>query len=211
MQDISGDDRWDGRNDDNKTICRPRDAHSVRGSGSRGNATVEDLTATCSMPPSRPVTPGDRPVGDLLPLPIRSIADIEAIEAQPLASRALPESTYEAIAAAARRTPGAKALSFFAKADGYKRTFTWTYAELLADITRAANAFHALGVSADHPVAFVLPNLPETHFTSGAPKSSRCGVRDQSAAGLRRGARHFKPRVRALWCGANAGQIDHEL
>ena len=36
---------------------------------------------------------------------------------------------------------------------------------MLADITRAANAFHAFGVSADHPVAFVLPNLPETHFT----------------------------------------------
>ena len=96
---------------------------------------------------------------------LRSIADIEAIEAQPLASRALPESTYEAIAATARRTPGAQALSFFAKADSYKRSFTWTYAELLAEITRSANAFHALGVSADHPVAFVLPNLPETHFT----------------------------------------------
>ena len=50
-------------------------------------------------------------------------------------------------------------------ADSYTRSFTWTYAELLAEITRAANAFHALGVSADHPVAFVLPNLPETHFT----------------------------------------------
>jgi fatty-acyl-CoA synthase len=98
-------------------------------------------------------------------MPIRNIADIETIEAQPLASRALPESTYEAIAATARRTPGAQALSFFAKADSYKRSFTWTYAELLAEITRAANAFHALGVSADHPVAFVLPNLPETHFT----------------------------------------------
>jgi fatty-acyl-CoA synthase len=98
-------------------------------------------------------------------MPIRNIADIEAIEAQPLASRALPESTYEAIAAAARRTPDAKALSFFAKADDYKRTFTWTYAEVLAEITQAANAFHALGVSTDHPVAFVLPNLPETHFT----------------------------------------------
>ena len=96
---------------------------------------------------------------------LRSIADIEAIEAQPLASWALPELTYEAIAATARRTPGAQALSFFAKADSHKRTFTWSYAELLADITRAANAFHAFGVDAEHPVAFVLPNLPETHFT----------------------------------------------
>ena len=32
-------------------------------------------------------------------------------------------------------------------------------------MTRAANAFHTFGVTSDHPVAFVLPNLPETHFT----------------------------------------------
>ncbi|MGZ9032746.1 MAG: AMP-binding protein, partial [Burkholderiaceae bacterium] len=98
-------------------------------------------------------------------MPIRNIADIEAIEAQPLADRGLPESTYDAVAGTARRRPNAAALSFFLTADTYKRAFTWTYAELLADITRAANAFHAFGASADHPVAFVLPNLPETHFT----------------------------------------------
>ena len=35
----------------------------------------------------------------------------------------------------------------------------------MADVTRAANFFHACGVTSEHPVAFVLPNLPETHFT----------------------------------------------
>ncbi|PVE21692.1 acyl-CoA synthetase [Microvirga sp. KLBC 81] len=98
-------------------------------------------------------------------MPIRSIADIEAMEALPLADRGLPRTTYEALAATAQRTPDAKALSFFLASDTYDHVFTWSYAELLADVTRAANAFHAFGVSADHPVAFVLPNLPETHFT----------------------------------------------
>ena len=32
-------------------------------------------------------------------------------------------------------------------------------------MTRAANLFAAHGVAADRPVAYVLPNLPETHFT----------------------------------------------
>jgi fatty-acyl-CoA synthase len=32
-------------------------------------------------------------------------------------------------------------------------------------VTRAANVFAALGVATDRPAAFVLPNLPETHFT----------------------------------------------
>ena len=31
-------------------------------------------------------------------------------------------------------------------------------------MTRAANVFAALGVAADRPVAYVLPNLPDTHF-----------------------------------------------
>lgn len=98
-------------------------------------------------------------------MPIRSIVDIEAIEALPLAGRGLPRTTYELLAATTKRTPDAKALSFFLTSESYDHVFTWSYAELLADITRAANAFHALGVSDEHPVAFVLPNLPETHFT----------------------------------------------
>lgn len=97
-------------------------------------------------------------------MPIRNITDIEAVEAQPLAERNLPRSTYEALAATANRIPDATALSFFLTVDTHKRAFAWTYAELLADITRAANAFHAFGVDAEHPVAFVLPNLPEAHF-----------------------------------------------
>jgi fatty-acyl-CoA synthase len=98
-------------------------------------------------------------------MPVRNPSDIEAIEATPLSSRALPGNTYAALLASAERTPEAKALSFFLNADAFERAHTWTYRELLADITRAANFFHELGVTPEHPVAFVLPNLPETHFT----------------------------------------------
>jgi acyl-CoA synthetase (AMP-forming)/AMP-acid ligase II len=95
---------------------------------------------------------------------IRNLRDIEALEAQPLSSHRLPRTSYEALAATAARTPDAKALSFFLSADACGQAFVWTYADLLADVTRAANAFHELGVAPEHPVAFVLPNLPETHF-----------------------------------------------
>lgn len=96
---------------------------------------------------------------------IKSLSEIEAIEARPLAEWGLPASTYDALVASANRSPDAKALSFFLTADTYDRAYTWTYAELIGDITRAANAFHSFGVAPEHPVAFVLPNLPETHFT----------------------------------------------
>jgi fatty-acyl-CoA synthase len=50
-------------------------------------------------------------------------------------------------------------------ADRLDATHVWTYGELVADVTRAANLLAALGVATDRPAAFVLPNLPETHFT----------------------------------------------
>jgi fatty-acyl-CoA synthase len=96
---------------------------------------------------------------------VRSLLDIEAIEALPLRDRGLPRTTYDVFVGGAKRWPDRKALSFFLTADTYQRAQTWTYAELLAEITRTANALHALGVSGEHPVAYVLPNLPETHFT----------------------------------------------
>ncbi|MDP3898102.1 MAG: AMP-binding protein, partial [Mesorhizobium sp.] len=96
---------------------------------------------------------------------VASMADIEAIEATPLSSRTLPQNSYDAIAATAGLMPDAPALSFFASAADFTHAHKWTYAELLADITRAANLFHVLGVTREAPVAFLLPNLPETHFT----------------------------------------------
>ena len=96
---------------------------------------------------------------------VRSLSDIAAIEAVPLIERGLPESTYAALVASAKRTPNATALTFFRSADRLDDTHVWTYAELVADVTRAANLFASLGVATDRPAAFVLPNLPETHFT----------------------------------------------
>jgi fatty-acyl-CoA synthase len=97
-------------------------------------------------------------------VPIRNQSDIAAIEAIPLSERALPESSYAALIEASKRSPDSQALSFFLSADRLDEAHVWTYAELVAEVTRAANLFAALGVAADRPVAYVLPNLPETHF-----------------------------------------------
>jgi fatty-acyl-CoA synthase len=96
---------------------------------------------------------------------VRSLSDIVAIEAVPLIERDLPESTYAVLVASAKRTPDATALTFFRSADRLDDTHVWNYAELVYEVTRAANVFAALGVATDRPAAFVLPNLPETHFT----------------------------------------------
>jgi fatty-acyl-CoA synthase len=96
---------------------------------------------------------------------VKNLSDIAAIEAVPLVERGLPESTYAALVASGKRTPDRTALTFFLSAERLDKTHAWTYAELVSDVTRAANVFASLGVTADGPAAFVLPNLPETHFT----------------------------------------------
>jgi fatty-acyl-CoA synthase len=96
---------------------------------------------------------------------VQSLNDIESLERVPLSERGLASSTYEALRCAAGRTPDAPALSFFADATDFKSTHDWSYSELFADITRAANAFHDLGIKPGEVIAFILPNLPETHFT----------------------------------------------
>lgn len=76
----------------------------------------------------------------------------------------LPGSTYDMIRQGAALNPEAPALSFFLQADAYKQAETWSYRQLLQQITRTANFFHGLGASKDSVIAFILPNLPETHF-----------------------------------------------
>lgn len=96
---------------------------------------------------------------------VSSLADIRTIERTALRDRNLPASTYAALQAQAQQTPKGSALRFFLDAHLFTRTHDWSYARLFADITRTANALYDLGVGPRDVVAFVLPNLPETHFT----------------------------------------------
>ncbi|MBV8503321.1 MAG: acyl-CoA synthetase [Paucibacter sp.] len=93
---------------------------------------------------------------------ITSLADVLALEAEP--APALPSSSYELIAAAAAAHPSAPALSFFARVEDHASPLVWSYAELLDGIHATANLLHELGVGPSDVVAFVLPNLPQTHL-----------------------------------------------
>lgn len=95
---------------------------------------------------------------------ITTIRDVERAEAAGLPAD-LPASTYEMIRRGANLNPDAPALSFFLTTDEHRKPETWSYRALLEDITRTANFFHEIGVTKDTVLAFVLPNLPETHFT----------------------------------------------
>lgn len=96
--------------------------------------------------------------------PVATIAEVLSIEAPGLPQN-LPQSTFALIQEGAAINPNAPALSFFMSAEKCHEAERWTYRQLVQRITQAANAFHALGVGKDDVIAFVLPNLPETHFT----------------------------------------------
>jgi len=95
---------------------------------------------------------------------VASIADIQRMERIPLGERNLPDSTYAMLKAGAEIAPDAPALSFFLRAKDYRQPTVWTHRQLLRGIHRAANTFRRLGIQRDDVVAFVLPNLPQTHF-----------------------------------------------
>lgn len=97
---------------------------------------------------------------------IASITDLTALEGE-LGGRlppSLPSSTYEMIGATARAHPHAPALSFFQRIEDHASPQRWDYRTLFGRITATANLLHELGVGSDDAVAFVLPNLPETHL-----------------------------------------------
>lgn len=93
---------------------------------------------------------------------IGSMADVLAIERTP---PRLPASTYEMIRAGASVNPSAPALSFFLRVQDHARPTTCSYESFFARITATTNFFHSLGVGKDDVIAFVLPNVPETHLT----------------------------------------------
>lgn len=95
---------------------------------------------------------------------LRTLADIHALERTPLEQHDLPASTYEMLLRSARRHGPRPALSFFASMATLDQPRTWSYNGLLSEIHRFANALHSRGYGAEDVVAYVLPNVPETHF-----------------------------------------------
>ncbi|MFJ9867941.1 acyl-CoA synthetase [Streptomyces sp. NPDC101165] len=87
--------------------------------------------------------------------------DLAAIEATPLAQRGLPATSYELLRRAAEQWPERTALTVLPDAASWRSPRSRTYAELLADVHRTANALHRLGVRRHDTVALLSPNCDE--------------------------------------------------
>ncbi len=90
---------------------------------------------------------------------IATLADKQAVEAEmPWRDRWRARSLYEQLVETAGRFPDRPALSFQLKSGPRDKAVTLSWAEVRAEVTRAANLFRRLGVGPGDTVAFVLPN-----------------------------------------------------
>ena len=107
---------------------------------------------------------------------ISSATDIAQLEqAVPFEKACQFTNTYDAIKATADRIPNHTAISFFLNGKDYKKPIDINYQTLINKITQTSNFFNNLGLSSDDVVAFILPNLPETHYVLWGAEA-RCQV-----------------------------------
>ena len=117
--------------------------------------TVTIGTAHARPPLSPPFAPA---------FPVRSLQDVERLEALPLAQALPVQSTYEIFCNSAHAFGDKTALSFLPTADPADEPVRWSYSQLLAGIHQTANLLHDLGVAPGDAVAVLLPGCLEYHL-----------------------------------------------
>jgi fatty-acyl-CoA synthase len=100
-----------------------------------------------------------------IPQAVGSCADVLAIEAENTRPLDGIQNTYDLLHRGTLIDPCASALSFFLRTEDHKTPFVWSHEQWLSCITQSANLFRHAGIQRGDVVAFVLPNLPETHWT----------------------------------------------
>ena len=95
---------------------------------------------------------------------VRSLADVEAIEREPMAALVTAGTVYDIFRNTAREHGQGRALSFLPRADSLHDAVHLSYAELLGAIHQTANALHALGMGSRDTVAILLPGCVENHL-----------------------------------------------
>ena len=96
---------------------------------------------------------------------IRDIRDIEAIEMIDYQERFPCHSPSEALSHVCELVPDEIAIRYLPNGLLKDNSLCWTYSEYLAEVIRAANLFHSLGVRQNHSVALLLPNVPQMLFS----------------------------------------------
>ncbi|MFI8615878.1 acyl-CoA synthetase [Acidovorax sp. NPDC077693] len=120
------------------------------------------MTTTSAAPSPASAPPLNPPFARVAS--IRSLADVERLEARPLAEALPVQSTYEIFCNAAHAFGDKTALTFLPTADPHDTPLRWSFNDLLAGIHQTANLLHTLGVGPQDAVAVLLPGCLEYHL-----------------------------------------------
>jgi len=83
-------------------------------------------------------------------------------------------STFDALMASCERYSQQTAVSFFLTGHDYEKPVKISYQVLAERIIQTANLFRSIGIEETDTVAYILPNLPETHYVLwGAEAAAR--------------------------------------
>ncbi|PCI26015.1 MAG: acyl-CoA synthetase, partial [SAR324 cluster bacterium] len=91
--------------------------------------------------------------------------DVLTLEATPYETRVQAENIYQLFQATAEKFPKNTALTFLQTGELDEEPIQINHQQLLEKINQAANMFHSLGITEEDTISFLLPSLPETHYT----------------------------------------------
>ena len=96
---------------------------------------------------------------------VKSLSDIERIELGSARDQSGEfECTYDAIRAGTELEPNKVAIAFFLSGETYDKPYYISHQTLMEKITQTANFLRSLPLQDEDVVAFLLPNIPETHY-----------------------------------------------
>jgi fatty-acyl-CoA synthase len=98
------------------------------------------------------------------PMIIRTLKDIERIEAIPWQERLSARTTYDLICQGAALDRDAPAIVYIRSAQAYDQPQVIRYREFLAKIRQTANLLHDLGIGPTDVISLLLPSIPQTHY-----------------------------------------------
>ena len=95
--------------------------------------------------------------------PLRSIADVEALERVPLETRIPSWDANDWIRGGLDRAPDKVAIQYVADGRPDTAPIAWTYRELKARTIATANLFRSLGVGDQDAVLYLMPTIPSLY------------------------------------------------
>jgi fatty-acyl-CoA synthase len=96
---------------------------------------------------------------------IQNANDVRGIEAKPYQQFMPHQSIYAALQSVASIHAQRKAITFIQDATDKKLTQSWTHAQMLEAITRAANLFSTIAGDDEPRIAMLLPAIAQAYFT----------------------------------------------